>query len=191
MSRRMRMDPVQMQTWNALISNPSPRQIFDQRRCAGCHHILFLWWKLNELSRKVKKMVFTPSQCQKVRFCDPSFAIFPIFSWPDRERKWAIKSLSQCDRSQYIAIEQIGAMGLNKKVKSLEETLSWFFLSFNWLDRSPCSTSSKLFQNTWKIFLELYSWTSTSCSIFVSAVGHRIKWQGLKYQESSHEPKYE
>ena len=132
MSRRMRMDPVQMQTWNALISNPSPRQIFDQRRCAGCHHILFLWWKSNELSQKMK-MVFTPLQGQKARFCDPSFSIFPIFSWPDTERKWAIKPLSQCDRSQYIAIEQIGAMGLNKKVKSLKETLSWKLVCFGHL----------------------------------------------------------
>ena len=37
--------------------------------------------------------------------CNLTFAIFPIFSWPDRDRKWAIKSFSQCDQSQYIAIE--------------------------------------------------------------------------------------
>ena len=51
-------------------------------------------------------------------FCNLTFAMFAIFSRPDGDRKWAIKLLSQCDQSQYIAIDQMGAMGLKKKLKS-------------------------------------------------------------------------
>ena len=49
-------------------------------------------------------------------FCNPTFA---IFSRPDGDRKWAIKLLSQCDQSQYIAIEQMGAKGVEEKAKIL------------------------------------------------------------------------
>ena len=45
--------------------------------------------------------------------------MFAIFSRPDGDRKWAIKLLSQCDQSQYIAIEQMGAMGVEEKAKIL------------------------------------------------------------------------
>ena len=53
-------------------------------------------------------------------FCNPTFA---IFSRPDGDRKWAIKLLSQCDQSQYIAIEQMGAMGVEEKAKILRNIL--------------------------------------------------------------------
>ena len=63
-------------------------------------------------------------------FCNPTFAIFAIFSRPDGDRKWAIKSLSQCDQSQYIAIEQMGAMEVEEKAKILRNIEISIYLGF-------------------------------------------------------------